>query len=527
MYSQLLVSGILPVLFAVIIIGSSFFGGLYELKVDAIAAKNTIHALRTNCLFFTSELREYLLDILDESDTTQIKSDIDVIRQRLSENLSEYARIAAEGEAANEKSLLNVKETISELNRIYNGLDRLPVSISQRDAEIEDVENTIMTTFESITMLAEKEIQIEMALLSWLVIGASIISLLGAYIFVRKLSKRIVGQIVSLKSATEHFGRGKLTERIVIDSPNEMGQLSLAFNKMADDLEKTLGALEQEIGRREVSEAKLMESHLNLEKRVKKRSEELKETYQQLAHAGRLTALGEMATGIAHEIRQPLSIIDLANRSLINFFKKKHTNRERAQFSAVKIGEQIQRADKIIDNMRSFARTESSDFKNIRLVEPVTLAASFFKEQCKLRNIDLEIESSKDVPKILADPQKIEQIVVNLISNARYAIETKKQDMGDGTPPMRILIKISPRPGIDGIMMEVTDTGAGMTVEEKENCLNPFFTTKQVGQGTGLGLSIVYNIVQEINGSIEIESEKDMGSTFRIILPAKEKIDEN
>ncbi len=527
MYSQLLVSGIAPVLLAVIIIGSSFFGGLYELKADAIAAKNTIHALRTNCLFFTSELREYLLDMVGGADTTQIKEDIDVIRQRLSVNLTEYARISVEGEAANDKSLLDVKNTISELNRIYSGLDRLPVSISQRNAEIEEVENTIMTTFESITILAEKEIEIEMALLSGLVIGASIISLLGAYIFVRKISKKIVGQIVRLKTASEHFGKGDLTKRTLIESPNEMGQLSLAFNKMADDLQKTLGSLEQEIRRREASEGELMVSHLNLEKRVKKRSEELKETYQQLAHAGRLTALGEMATGIAHEIRQPLAIIDLANRSLINFFKKKYTNRERAQSSAVKIREQVQRADKIIDNMRSFARTDSSNFQSIRLVEPVTIAASFFKKQCKLRNIDLEIESKQYIPKVLADPQKIEQIVVNLISNARHAIETKKAGMTDRTPPMRILIKISYWPDVNNVILEVVDTGNGMTVEEKENCLNPFFTTKQVGQGTGLGLSIVYNIIQEMNGSIQIESEIDMGSTFRIVLPEKEKTDES
>lgn len=144
-----------------------------------------------------------------------------------------------------------------------------------------------------------------------------------------------------------------------------------------------------------------------------------------MAHAGRLTALGEMATGIAHEIRQPLTIIDLANRSLKNFFEKKNTDLSLARSSTLKIREQIKRADKIIDNMRSFARTDVSDFDSINLADPVILASSFFKEQCRLHQIDLCIEINDLLPFVYADPQRIEQIVVNLISNARYAVETK------------------------------------------------------------------------------------------------------
>ncbi len=343
-----------------------------------------------------------------------------------------------------------------------------------------------------------------------------------SFFFVRKLSKKIVHPILNLKTTTTNFGDGNLSERAEIKSLNEMGQLSSAFNKMADDLQNTLNSLKQEIARRKFSEYELRKSHLELEDRVKQRTDELKGTYQQLAHSGRLTALGEMATGIAHEIRQPLTIIDLTNRSLKNYFEKKNTNFDLAKSSTFKIMEQVKRAGKIIDNMRSFARIGASDFQSIDLMEPVEMAASFFKEQCKLHKIDLCIENKGSLPLVCADSQKIEQIVINLISNARYAVETKTLNQTDSFP-MQIRIKLDFESQKNDVILEVIDNGAGMDIEEKENCLNPFFTTKEIGQGTGLGLSIVYNIVQEIRGRIEIESKKDSGSTFRIILPAKEK----
>jgi C4-dicarboxylate-specific signal transduction histidine kinase len=520
LYNQLLLSGILPILFSVIIIGSSFFGGLFELKNDAIAAQNIIQDIRTHLFFYTSELREYLItDALNEPDETIFK-DLAGLKKELNLAMNVYAEIAREREAASEENLKRIKLIYTDLNRISQEIEHHEVDMHRQNHEIESLESNIETIFHEITALAEKEIKIEMALLSILVVSASIISLLAAYIFFRKTSKRFTNQILVLKNASTDFGEGKLSSRAQIDSSNEMGMLSQTFNKMADELQQSVKLLEIEVERRKASEDKLIQSHLELESRVKQRSEELKTTYQQLAHAGRLTALGEMATGIAHEIRQPLTIISLATRTLTNFTNNKNYDPERVRSAAEKINEQVKRADRIIDHMRAFARTDRSDFQHINLATPVIVAASFFKEQCKLHDIRFDIDIDKTIPQILADPQKIEQLVVNLISNARYAIESKKLSHADSL--MQIRIKVVQAQN-NGVCIAVSDNGTGMDEMEKEKCMEPFFTTKPVGQGTGLGLSIVYNIVRELNGTIEIESEKDKGSTFRITLPTKEK----
>lgn len=520
-YSQLLSTGILPVFVAVIIIAASFFGGLYELKVDAIAAQNIIHDIQADSYLMTSELREYLINLVVKRPNEELSEELDELQQRLGHSLTIYRKIAEEGEAANKDSLSDVLKIFNSLANMTSKIRTSDVDIKQINIEIENLENDINKVFNKISALVEKEIKFEMILLSWLVIGTSILFILGAHFLVQATSRKIEGQILELKNTTEAFGHGNFSDRIKISSQNEMGQLGIAFNSMADDLQSTLGSLEEEINRRKSSEQQLKESHFELEQKIKQRTGELKKTYQQVAHAGRLRALGEMATGIAHEIRQPLAIIDLANRSLNNFLEKKNNDQDLAKSSIFKIKEQIKRADNIINNMRSFARTDVSDFGKINLEDPVQIAASFFQEQCRLNQINFIVDAEKNLPFVHADSQKIEQVVVNLISNARFAVETKSLEI-QGKYSMKIQINLYSDPEKKNVIFEVMDNGSGMRMEEKEKCLNPFFTSKGVGQGTGLGLSIVYNIIQEINGKIEIESDINVGSTFRIILPAKE-----
>ena len=523
MSSQLLLAGMAPVIFSVVIVGSSFFIGLYELKNDAFAAQRVISDMRCDSNLYSSELREYLINYSGKLDNTELLKEIGQVSQRLKFSLTIYSDIAKEGEAANSQTLSEITKIIEKLDLTTSKVKHSNIDIYGFNQELEDLEKEIINTFKHVSSVADREVNIEMALLSWLVIGTSLISLFAGFIFVRKISEKIVGEILILKNISKNFGDGKLSERVNIRSLNELGQLSSAFNNMANDLQKTLVSLEQENDLRKFSEQELKKSHLELEHRVEERSKELELTYQQLAHAGRLTALGEMATGIAHEIRQPLTIIGLANLYLENYFEKKNANIDLAKSSTLKIKEQIDRADNIINNMRSFARTNISDFKSINLADPVRIAASFFKEQCRLHQIDLKVENNEPLPLVYADPQKIEQIVVNLISNARYAVETKSLNFKNEYQ-MQIFLKLYHDSKKKEVILEITDNGLGMTIEEKEKCLNPFFTTKQVGQGTGLGLSIVYNIIQEFEGKMEIKSEKNIGSTFRILIPVKEEL---
>ena len=241
----------------------------------------------------------------------------------------------------------------------------------------------------------------------------------------------------------------------------------------------------------------------------------LQEQQAQMVHAGRLTAMGEMATGIAHEITQPLTIIGVAAHGLKAYFAKQGSATMEAM-AAQKIEDQVKRAAAIINNMRSFVRAKHSPIRAINLAEPVNAALSFFKEQLKIHDILLTICLFEDLPKVTVDPQKFEQIVVNFLSNARYAVEKKGKSSVEQYQK-KVTVRLFHDTGRDAVVFEVEDNGVGMGQEVLDRCMEPFYTTKSVGEGTGLGLSIVHGIVREFKMEMEAESVEGERSTFRII----------
>jgi len=250
-------------------------------------------------------------------------------------------------------------------------------------------------------------------------------------------------------------------------------------------------------------------------RRISIAEKKLQEQQAQMVHAGRLTAMGEMATGIAHEINQPLTIIGVAAHGLNAYFAKQASETMEA-IAAQKIEDHVKRAAAIIDNMRSFVRAKHSPTEAINLAEPVNAALSFFKEQFKIHDILLSICLSEDLPKVKADPQKFEQIVVNFLSNARYAVEKKGQSNVEQYQK-KVTVRLFHDTERDAVVFEVEDNGIGMGQEVLDRCMEPFYTTKGVGEGTGLGLSIVHGIVREFKIEMEVESIEGEGSTFRII----------
>ncbi|MEW6078763.1 MAG: ATP-binding protein [Thermodesulfobacteriota bacterium] len=258
-------------------------------------------------------------------------------------------------------------------------------------------------------------------------------------------------------------------------------------------------------------------------RRIQRTETELLEQQAQMIHAGRLTAMGEMASGIAHEINQPLAIIRMASDGLNRYFEKQGEESMEAR-AAGKIVQQVQRASRIIDNMRSFVRAGSSAEAIISPAGPVEDALSFFREQFRIHEIDLTVEIADGLPDIRANAQKLEQIVVNLLSNARYAVEARKKNAG-GEFRKAVAVRLVSDNGSGRVVLEVRDNGIGMSADEAERCLEPFYTTKPVGEGTGLGLSIVHTIVRESDMKIEIDSRPGQGSAFRVFMPVcSEKI---
>ncbi len=245
--------------------------------------------------------------------------------------------------------------------------------------------------------------------------------------------------------------------------------------------------------------------------RIRRTEEALSEKQAQVIHAGRLTAMGEMATGIAHEINQPLAIIRVAADGLNAYFDEKEANTEEAR-AARKIISQVERATAIIDNMRSFVRNGIKEAEIIDVRDPVEKALSFFQEQFRIHGIQLRVDLPHRPVIVRINPNKFQQIMVNFLSNARYAVEKKNSPDDDKKIFVRLISDVSS----DTAILEVEDHGTGMPQEVLERCMEPFYTTKEVGEGTGLGLSIAHGIAREFQMEIEVRSVEGKGSLFRV-----------
>ena len=242
------------------------------------------------------------------------------------------------------------------------------------------------------------------------------------------------------------------------------------------------------------------------------------ETEQQLIQASKMATLGEMATGVAHELNQPLSVIKTASR----FFMKKLNKKEKIKDEifltmATEIDSYVDRAAKIINHMRQFGRKSDTTLQKVRVNEALKRAMEILGQQLKVRGIDIVWDIDENLPLILADLDRLEQVFINLLINARDAVDEKWQ----GSEHQKNKKKITLRTKSIGqeIMVEISDTGPGISDAIIDRIFEPFFTTKKVGQGTGLGLSISYGIIQECKGTIKAVSQKDKGTKFIMNFP--------
>lgn len=256
----------------------------------------------------------------------------------------------------------------------------------------------------------------------------------------------------------------------------------------------------------------------------------------QLAHAGRLTAMGEMASGMAHEINQPLTVINLSADACTTYFNRNFPDAPEAE-AAEDICVQVKKIARIVENMRIFSRLSSEEMTPVNLASPVQDALTFFRVQFREHQIELREEIAENLPEVKTDRQKFEQIVVNFLSNARYAVN-ERAEMEEGFRreiEVRLYVESLARDHLKSfglkkkdlsaeqvIMFEVEDNGIGMNEAVKNRCLEPFYTTKEVGEGTGLGLSVTHGIIRELGFYLEIESRENAGSLFRVIIPLQQ-----
>lgn len=362
----------------------------------------------------------------------------------------------------------------------------------RRLREMKTIENKISNEFATLNSLQTNKLRSVQDKLNEAVRTTNrAIYLLATYLliallaFTMLLRRRVLQPLGSLLEATNRIRQGDFSARAPVQRHDELGQLAHGFNFMA---------------------ASLAESYAGLELKVEERTKQLQDLQQQLIQAAKMSAVGRMLSGMAHELNNPLAVImgntELAKRRLV----AAGGNARDIKFME-NLHEQGDRCRRIVANLLQFARQEPPSLEAIRLNDVVEQALQLREYELKTRNIELIREFDPANTVFCADPNKIVQVVLNLLNNAHDAIRESERA---GT----IWVRTATQAG--QVRLEFSDNGTGL--REPERVFDPFYTTKEVGQGTGLGLSVCYGIVEEHFGSIRAENW-EQGARFTILLP--------
>jgi C4-dicarboxylate-specific signal transduction histidine kinase len=241
---------------------------------------------------------------------------------------------------------------------------------------------------------------------------------------------------------------------------------------------------------------------------MERREQELRDKQEQLVQAGKLATLGELTTGVAHELNNPLNNIGLFVGNVIDQINLGEVEPERLRAELEKAMEQVQKATEIISHLRTFGRATPAKIERVDIDDVIERSLSLVHEQLRLRGIEVEFELWPDELIVFGNAIQLEQVFINLLTNARDALADSP----------RKKIKIVSSRDAERITITVSDTGPGIPREIEQRIFDPFFTTKEVGTGTGLGLSITYSILKEYGGDISVRSTR-RGATFTIELP--------
>lgn len=246
------------------------------------------------------------------------------------------------------------------------------------------------------------------------------------------------------------------------------------------------------------------------------------ETEHQLIQAGKMATLGEMATGVAHELNQPLSVIKTASGFIARKINSDETiDKDILKTLSQEIESHVDRASKITNHMRLFGRKSEFQKESVDINEVLRRAFDIFSQQLKLREIEVIWELSEGLPRISADPLRLEQVFINLLINARDSIVHKFDCPKSPENDLKQIV-LSTKEERDKVRVKIRDTGKGIASMHIDKIFEPFFTTKNVGQGTGLGLSISYGIIKESGGEISVHNNKDGGATFILVFTTQE-----
>ena len=319
--------------------------------------------------------------------------------------------------------------------------------------------------------------------------GAILLAAVAMYLAIR----RVTSPLDKLTRAAQRFGAGQLDERVPVRADDEVGVLAEAFNRMAASLRSYQDTLEQ---------------------KVEARSRELEASQRQLLQAGKLASIGELASGLAHELNNPTGIILMRATRLAQEVEQRQLSPEAGEDVEV-IKRQVEKISRIVSGLLTFSRRSSSALRPVDINDVAKRTVLLIEDTIGNQGVEVTLALEPTLPRVEADGGQLEQVLLNLINNALDAMPR------GGRIAFRTGMAHHSKCGMS-VCVEVEDTGAGIPEADLSRVFDPFFTTKEVGQGTGLGLSLSYGIVEEHGGAIDVESRLGEGTCFALYLPVIE-----
>lgn len=301
------------------------------------------------------------------------------------------------------------------------------------------------------------------------------------------LSRIVVNPLKRLVGAAHRIGGGDLGYRAPIEYENEIGQLATAFNQMVE---------------------RLAEKHKDLERAIRK----LRDTQDELINSEKLASVGRMASGVAHEIGNPLASI-LGHTEILH----KRLKRKKLKDGAILLDlvdrtrKETERINRIIKDLLQFSKPPPSLIEDVDVNRLIKDSLQVVKAQKRFHNIALDLSLATKLPPARANSDQLQQVLFNILINAADA-------MPDGGT-----IAVRTEADKQWIIIAVKDTGVGIPSEDLDKICDPFYTTKSPDKGTGLGLSISLKIIDEFGGKLRVESEVGKGTTFNIYLKKRKK----
>ena len=348
------------------------------------------------------------------------------------------------------------------------GVLDIGMSLADVDKEIEGAQNKMII----------------FAIIAFLVISVTISISINRYV------TRPVRELVK---GTKKIAEGNLDYSSPIKAEGELAQLASSFSQMTSDLKKAYD--------------KLIDWGKTLEQKVQQRTEELRKTENQLLQSDKVSSLGKLAAGVAHEINSPLTGVLTYSSLLLKAKKEGDPDKEDLEV----IVNETNRCKKIVKGLLDFARQTEPRKTLSDMNEVIEKSVDLVSHQASMQNVKIEKKVKPDLPKTMIDVGQIQQVFINILLNAIEAM------------PQGGTLTVSSGIEDDMVALRFTDTGVGIPEENLPKILDPFFTTKEQGKGTGLGLSVSYGIIERHRGRLEVKSKVGKGTTFTVKLPVKGK----